>query len=188
MASTRSISYSGRYLLIALGTVCVVVLIGAVLLANAGPKPATVLIHPSWAMGYDSASALAADADVVLVGTPVAVASEGPDAETPETAATRFSLDVSRVLKGSAAKQIIVKQTGGRIGDVTQVVPDDPTFVIGQRYVLFLRRVSSGPYVGDYFVLGGPAGRFRVADDGAVTAIGSVEVPAGTTVDTLLAK
>ncbi len=168
-------------------TVAAVILVTFVLVGTSrGPSDMPIqTVFTSWAVGYSSTADLGAHADLVVVGTNSSVASEGPDQFSPSVAATRYVVSVDRFVKGSGNKSIVVKQTGGRLGNVRQVVEDDPQMVVGQRYLLYLALVPDGPYAGDYFVLGGPQGRFAVDAGGSLTPIGSVPAPAGVTGSTI---
>lgn len=122
-----------------------------------------VAIEASWSRFYSGVADLGKNADLVAVGDVVGIAYEGSDKQTQDIAATGFVFrPIAMNLAGSA--DIIVKQTGGRLGNVVQEVTDDPLMQVGSQYLLFLRRVTDGPYIGQYFVLGGPQGRFEVAE------------------------
>ena len=69
----------------------------------------------------------------------------------------------------SAGSSITIIQTGGKNSDKVFEFTDDPLFIVGQAYVLFLRRAPDG----SFGVLGGPAGRF-VVNDGVVSSLSSV--------------
>lgn len=70
---------------------------------------------------------------------------------------TRFTVATS--LKGSAATQIVVKQPGGIVGSIGQVVPGVRHFQPGENTVLFLRP-STTP--GAHVIVGLMQGNFRV--------------------------
>lgn len=152
--------------------------------------PPTVVLHPSWAMGYASVDELQAAADLAVVARVSDVVAEGPDLVVPEIPATVFRLAVERTLKGAPGPTILVVQTGGLLHGTHFMMEGDPLMRSGDRYLLYLARVPSGPYVERYgtdvyFVLGGPDGRFAVAPSGQLTPLGQVVLPAGTTVERL---
>lgn len=126
--------------------------------------PAKSLVYTaSWPRAYAGIADLARAADVVVVGT---VTGSQPFTETignkyPTTIhETNFNVSVSRVLKGSASQgsSITVRQTGGGGAQVS----DDPSFVNGATYLLFMSYSESQRV---YTVLSGPFGRFVVNGD-----------------------
>lgn len=155
-----------------------------------GHQPATkahVVHHvdASWADGYPTVSAMTAHADLVISGTIGRVQSRGrftnasantagaPAAGVPYT---QYWVSVAEIIKGRSPSRLTIRQTGGRAADgSTVVVEDDPLLVPGQRAILFLKRF--GP--GQYFIMGGPAGRFPISSAGVVTALpgGSLTKP-----------
>jgi hypothetical protein len=161
--------------------VCLIVLsavpaaVGAGLLAS---HKQDVVLSASWAQGYSSLGDLRKAAALVAVGHVAGIVYEGEDVLSPGVATTRYSFVVDRLIKGQAAGTIVVKQTGGHLGDVLQRIEDDPLMAAGDRYVLFLSRVSGGPYDGDYIVLGGPDGRVAVDANGELRSLGQVDLGA----------
>ncbi len=153
-------------------------------LSGAGDIP-TVQIDASWAYGYGSLAELTNAADLVVVGRVGEVLSDGPDQETPSVGATTYRLNIDTVIKGVPAGAVVIKQTGGTVNGVRQIVADDPMMNVGERFVFYLQRVAKGPYVGDYSVLGGPQGRLPVSATGGLTSLGGVPLPPGATVDSL---
>jgi hypothetical protein len=90
------------------------------------------------------------------------------------------------MVKGSPVGTIVVKQTGGKLGSTIQEVRDDQLMKVGARYVLYLQRVPTGPYSGDYFVVGGGQGRLDVDSLGHLSSA-TVKLPANATAATLTA-
>jgi hypothetical protein len=171
-------------------TVAAIALAASVFVAPPhGPSDVPIqILHASWAFNYSSTADLAEHSDVVLVGTISKVATEGEDQLSPGVAATQYVVSVDRYVKGTGAKSIVVKQSGGRLGSVRQVVEGDPPMVVGNRYLLYLSRVPDGPYAGNYIVLGGPQGRFGVDSSDKLTPIGSVTAPEGVNAGTITAQ
>jgi len=77
---------------------------------------------------------------------------------------TKYSFKVTRVLKGDITKDMInVHQTGGTLGDKTLIMTEDPPMNVGDELILFLHHFTSKEtYPDDYYVEGGPQGRFIV--------------------------
>jgi hypothetical protein len=191
MASTTSTS-AKRVLLGALATGAIL-MSGYLLFSGHGPANAqstrpVVYVDASWSYSYASTAELAQHATIVVVGTVNGVVAEGPDAMSPTLATTRFAFGVDRVVKGSASTSVVVKQSGGALGAIQQVIADDPLMVAGQRYLLYLAQVPTGPYAGDYYVLGGAQGRFAVGPQGQLVPLGSVQAPVGVTATSITAQ
>lgn len=92
--------------------------------------PSRADLAPKW-----SDAELLAFSDVVLTGT-VAATESGWDADT---AYTYVTLDVGDVLKGWVPeRQIILKQLGGRVGDLALVIGGQATFTAGEHVLVFL--------------------------------------------------
>lgn len=131
------------------------------------PPEDTVLLEASWATGYADLASLMADADVVVIGSVDRLLGTNTDARTAGSVTSTlifsdYAFSVERVLKGAVSTPTItIHQTGGTSNGKTQEVIDDPIFVVDERYVLFLREFSAG----NYFVIGGPSGRFIVRND-----------------------
>jgi hypothetical protein len=71
---------------------------------------------------------------------------------------TDFEFSIERTLKGKEAGNITIHQTGAS-GEFE--IRDDPLFLEGEKYVLFLHKYEEGRY----FVTGGPQGRFKILGD-----------------------
>lgn len=182
MASTRStntVAAHSTRVWIAITFVASVAVLGLTVLLG---RPKEVTLSASWAQRFASLDSLRGAAALVVVGQVEGIVYEGDDAQSPGVATTRFSFAVERTIKGRASATIVVKQTGGRLGNTVQRVADDPPMAVNDRYLLYLTRVTGGPYDGDYVVLGGPDGRFAVAVDGTLRSLGSVALQAGTSV------
>lgn len=134
-----------------------------------------VPIHLSYAQAATSVAQLAHQAQVVAVGTVRDVNREFVRDGIPFT-----DFDVTVDTWGSksspAAKSIVVRQTGGPLNGYRYEVDDDPLFVVGDSYVLFLQEAEQEP--GIYFVVAGPSGRFH-NKAGAVTPLATGQVTTG---------
>jgi hypothetical protein len=153
--------------------------------SSSAGKPAAAIdhLHASWADGYPTITEMTTHATVVVEGTVTGVSGHGqldntgnnlPGGNPPAVPYTDFSFGVTSVLKGSSPASITLRQTGGTAADgALAVVDDDPLLTPGQRAILFLRKF--GP--DQYFIMGGPAGRFPVDPSGRVT-----EMPGGSVI------
>ena len=81
---------------------------------------------------------------------------------------TEFSVSVIEWVKGSGTSSIVIKQTGGTdASGALWTLDDDPLLQLGEEDVLFLHEFSAG----QYFIVGGPTGRYPVSSGGEVTAM-----------------
>jgi len=128
----------------------------------------TVYMDASWARTYHDVKSLKQDSDLVVSGTFTGIAATvQPDKGPVET---DFTFTLSKTLVNPQlvnVKTITVRQTGGIVGNITYVVADDPLFVVGAQEILFLHQFAPG----QYFVLGGPTGRFQISQ-GVVHPVG----------------
>lgn len=166
---------------------------GAPIVESASPiAPPVVAEHRvtvSWAQDVESPRDGLAKADVVLIGRVIGISSEGADAESPALPATTFTLSVERALKGTPGVVIQVKQTGGRdTSGALTIVDDDPLLTVGEHDLLFLHRITSGPYAGAYFVIGGADGRIAIAADGTLMPRGNMTLPRGATLESVITE
>jgi hypothetical protein len=133
---------------------------------RANQVPGTPSIDASWAQSYGSIDELIADSFVNLIAVgeidsviEVTKKKEAENSRGPVYVySTDFSFRIDRVLKGPDTKQVSIHQTGAEgEGEIDQ----DPLFKPGERSVLFLHEYAPGKY----YVVGGPAGRYRIVDD-----------------------
>jgi hypothetical protein len=77
---------------------------------------------------------------------------------------TKYSFNVISLLKGEVSTDIIyVHQTGGTLGNLTLILREDPPMNVGDELILFLHNFKSREInPNDYYVEGGPQGRFIV--------------------------
>ena len=107
------------------------------------PPPVCRKGNAVWAEHYTSTEEMADAADAIIVGE---VESLGPGKSVANLPFTRVRLSVEEVVKGDAGLKngFTLRQTGG--GNF--IVHDDPPYVVGERYTLYLRqfRTESGLY------------------------------------------
>lgn len=109
--------------------------------------------EPSWAYIYTDMADMCTHSDVIAIGTIKKLI------KTAESGAmlykSFFDFEVDEILKGDKVKKITILQTGSP--DVPgSDFKSDPLFVLGDRYLLFLKEGSEGNY---YFH---PQGRFFI--------------------------
>jgi hypothetical protein len=111
---------------------------------------------------------LVARAEQIVVGTVAAIREELDASGAPFTLVTFSDLSV---LKGEAGATLTVRLYGGTAGDVTVRIPDMPTFVLGERDVLFVAGNGSsvcplvGVWQGRYYVRFDPAVGTDIVED-----------------------
>lgn len=128
-------------------------------------------MQASWAMGYRSLKELkqATALDLAVRGTFTAIQGtqgQAPSSGSSDLLSTDFSFTINKVLLDphhlfNSSSSVTIHQTGGRVGSTLHQVCDDPLFRIGEEAILFLHQFSPG----QYFVMGGPSGRFEVRQD-----------------------
>ncbi|HLG65772.1 MAG TPA: hypothetical protein VKY19_27880 [Ktedonosporobacter sp.] len=142
-------------------------------------------IEVSWAKFYGSITELkqATGLDLVVQGTFTAVQGNASSGARNTPLMTNFSFTISKMLLdthhlSNRSSSITIRQTGGNIGGTVHQVCGDPLFHVGEKAILFLHRSDAG----QYFVVGGPSGRFEV-HDGLVQPVNDegVRLPAGLT-------
>jgi hypothetical protein len=105
-------------------------------------------------------SQMCAQADTIFVGTVTEVRSQWADAAARriETLVTFSDLEI---LLGAPAPTITLSFAGGRMEDIVESVGDLPTFVVGERVLLF---ALEGRYVSP--IVGFHQGCFRIVESG----------------------
>jgi hypothetical protein len=111
----------------------------------------------SWAKGWTNLSDLVTDSPLIVIGEIVKVKETIQQNE--RLYFTKFFFRVDTVLKGQAANQIVIYQTGTPDKPETGIM-DDPLFKIGDKYLLFLE--SNEP---DTYCYYGPECRYLIATD-----------------------
>jgi hypothetical protein len=121
------------------------------------------IIHVDYVKSYENLGELAADADLIAIGTIDRTVEVVPDEATGDTGdprartyLTQSAFQVEKVLKGSAESEIVISQTGAT-GWAEEY--GNPIFKPGEKYFLFLREGSDGIYY-----LLHPLGRYKISD------------------------
>ncbi|MFC1976710.1 hypothetical protein ACFLWS_00345 [Chloroflexota bacterium] len=111
----------------------------------------------NYTFGFDNLSDLTAFSDMIAVVVIDRTVSVEQQYKTPYS--TQWALRVEKVLKGPQFGQLLISQMGS--SDVPGSDPsDDPLFLPGERYLLFLREYAPGKY-GSF----GPWGRYLIWND-----------------------
>jgi hypothetical protein len=141
-------------------------------------------------MQFATLAEVAASSDAVVIGRVADVAFDGPDPQDKSLPLTLYDFHVEKVIRGSAAENIIISQTGGTLNGRKSVVDGDPLMARGDHLVLYLNLVKTGPATGRYFIVGGPQGRLIEKDDGSLERVGNsdVGVPPGLTIASLVSS
>jgi hypothetical protein len=122
-------------------------------------------ISVSWADGASDMQGLFTTADAVVVGKIGKVVDETnkllgePAWGKDYLYYSDFEFIIESNLKAEVKNNSIIIHQIGKAG--TQELEDDPLFQSGDSYVLFLREYKPG----NYTVLGGPQGRFKIVND-----------------------
>lgn len=128
----------------------------------AGTPATTVGMDASWAEGYNNLADLKAHSKLAVQGTFTRVIAQSSIKTIP---VTDFEFTVDKVLHDpghlvTAGAKLTVRQAGGTVDGVLHQIADDPPFKISENAVLFLKQ----PEPGLFYVVGGPSGRFEVAN------------------------
>lgn len=102
---------------------------------------------------------LATESAIIVHGEINSVEYQWED-ESQRAINTFLTIEVNQYLKGSGESHIVVKQMGGKIGDLTDEVHGTPVFEPGEEVVLFLLE-----HHGAYFIHSIALGSFRVFSD-----------------------
>lgn len=114
----------------------------------------------SWAFYFDNVADLCAYSDVMAIGVVDRVVEIVPPlTEGGHLYETRWALRVEKVLKGKETRELIVNQAGAPDQPGSDI-RDDPLFLSGERYLLFLREGTPGIYFSF-----GPLGRYLIWDN-----------------------
>ncbi|MGA9524220.1 MAG: hypothetical protein WBV82_22390 [Myxococcaceae bacterium] len=120
---------------------------GFVLLAP--PAQATTLVHRD-------VPALTRDADTIVVGR--VVKSESRWTADRRRIVTDVTVEVGESLKGAPGKTVVIRQPGGRVGDIGQRVDGVASFKQGEEVVVFLEQRPDRSFM----LSGMSQGKFRV--------------------------
>lgn len=134
---------------------------GAILACAVRPAGATVVL------GMDFARQ-SVTADRVFVGTVAAVESR-PNPRAPRYFETLVRFAVDEQVVGDAPASITLRFSGGRVGDVEQVIDGMPSFTVGERYVVMADPESDPPQVSP--IVGFNQGLYRVVTESAGSVV-----------------
>ena len=133
-------------------------------------NPTTLYGSASYPRKYKSIRDLATsnEVDMIVHGT---ITAAQPYLKTTldghgQLLSTNYSFNVISLLKGKVSADIIyVHQTGGTLGNLTLILREDPPMNVGDELILFLHHFKSMENdPNDYYVEGGPQGRYIVYD------------------------
>jgi len=133
-------------------------------------NPTTLYGSGSYPRKYKNIRDLATsnEVDMIVHGT---ITAAQPYLETwldgyGQLLSTNYSFNVISFLKGEVSADIIyVHQTGGTLGNLTLILREDPPMNVGDELILFLHHFKSMENdPNDYYVEGGPQGRYIVYD------------------------
>ena len=121
-------------------------------------SPLTATTTGSWAWTFDDVPSMAAHVPVVILGRAISVTSES----RAGVILSSYDFEIQESAKGnqSPGKYITVVQMGGRVGDETFEIAEDPIIELNQQYVLFLQYSEADSA---YYPVG-PFARFVVRD------------------------
>jgi hypothetical protein len=144
--------------------------------AHVNTSPKIVSMDASWAQHYSDLPSIKKDAYLAVRGKITSVASTSAPAHAPMS--TYFNLTIEEILWNphhealQSGSKIVIHQEGGLVNGVLYQTDDDPLLQVGEETILFLHQYAPG----QYFVQGGPSGRFKV-NNGTVTPISSDGMP-----------
>jgi hypothetical protein len=124
-------------------------LAAVVMLGAALPALATTVLHQDLPQ-------LTVAADAVVVGRVIGAQSRWT--EDRRRIVTDVTVEVDEALKGAPGKTVIIRQPGGRVGDVGQRVDGIASFAPGEQVLVFLEARPDGAYL----VQGMSQGKFRI--------------------------
>jgi len=128
---------------------------GLVLAASwSAPAPAGATVVQGVAF-----EAQASTAARVFVGAVRAIESR-PSPRAPRYFETLVTFAVEETVAGAPATTLVVRLSGGTVGDVRQEVVGMPEFAVGERYVVFLEPEQSPPLISP--IVGFNQGLYRV--------------------------
>ncbi len=111
---------------------------------------------------------LVAEVTSVMKGPDIVVTAEGEPNGLDVIPTQRITLKVQESLKGTTAREVVVFHTG----DGVQFIPGDPSYTVGERYVLFLTAKTDEKNT--YRVVS-PEGRYAVAKDETLTTFSDMD-------------
>ncbi|MBA2663954.1 MAG: hypothetical protein H0U74_16820 [Bradymonadaceae bacterium] len=100
---------------------------------------------------------LVANSDQIVVGRVAELTSK---VEGDGRVYTSITIDIDETLKGEHQRRVVVRQIGGRSGDLATIVPGMPDFKPAEEVVLFLEHVTARKLP---VITGMAQGKFHVA-------------------------
>jgi hypothetical protein len=85
---------------------------------------------------------------------------------------TYVSITVDDPLKGERRRSVLIRQLGGRIGALNQIVAGAPRFNVGDQVIVFLKAGNDGTFQ----VVGLNQGKYEIVEDVAVANVSGVSV------------
>jgi hypothetical protein len=80
---------------------------------------------------------LTRESELVIRGTVRSVQSDWESGER-QAIHTNIEVTVEQYLKGNGKAEVVVRQLGGQVGDIRQVIAGSPQFQVGEEVILFL--------------------------------------------------
>lgn len=78
-------------------------------------------------------------ASLIVIGIVKHSQSQWEELDGGKRIFTYAYIDVEKYIKGSGEKLIEIKIPGGKVGEITEEVPDTPHFSLGEKVILFLK-------------------------------------------------
>jgi hypothetical protein len=100
-------------------------------------------------------------ASLIVIGTVKLTQSHWEETDRGKRIFTSVQIDVEKYVKGAGKRLIEIKVPGGKVGKITEEVPDVPNFSTGEKVVLFLKP--------NFFrIVGWNQGKYTIEDDKVV--------------------
>ncbi len=97
-------------------------------------------------------------ASLIVIGTIKVIQSQWEELDGGKRIFTYVHIDIEKYIKGSGQKQIEIKVPGGKVGKITEEVPDTPYFSIGEKVILFLKPTF-------FQIVGWHQGKYTIRDN-----------------------
>lgn len=97
-------------------------------------------------------------ASLIVIGIVKHSQSQWEELDGGKKIFTYVHIDVEKYIKGSGEKLIEIKVPGGKVGEITEGVPDAPHFTLGEMVILFLKPKF-------FRVVGWHQGKYTIKDD-----------------------
>jgi hypothetical protein len=93
------------------------------------------------------------------------------DAER-KLAFTYISINVDDPMKGARRQTVLIRQVGGRVGNISMHVAGMPTFSQGEEVILFLNDMHNGTFR----VVGMNQGKYQITQDYAISNVSGIDL------------